>query len=988
MVSRYCSFTLFLLVLSVTGTWGQILPFHKYSIHDGLVSNSVTTIMQDSRGFIWIGGMDGISVYDGAVFKNYTIADGLPFSRINAIIESNKHPGTMWIATNGGGICKFSHGRFTPYRVGSTTLSDRVNSLLEDHTGELWCGTDGGLFRLTGDSLVPFSKEYSGKDFEQLFEEGDSLIWMLSSYRTLLLSEQTGTVRPFEAYPHDTTIVYSMANDHAGNLWLCTIDSALIEVRGTEVVRKLRLPHIQTLSLIEDSDGDFWCGSNSGLIRITAPASSSPSFSNYVVQNGLPDNYIYAGLRDRENNLWFFSLTEALLKLSNRALTRFPISTTAEMGNNENMVVDHAGHVWVANGKTLVEFWQRTDQHWQETEHLLQNGHTTYEPASLQLDNEGMLWVRAQPGSILQYKIQSGTNSSSTLVLSRTLRQGKDFPDRFPFCFVIDNTDRLWVSCVGIGVVRLDLNRPKEKFRLYTDRDGLPDPGVWVMHVDRENKIWTGTYISGAAVFNDSSDRFIPFTTSQGLPDNSVRSIFEDSRGAVWIGTRYGGLAMLMNGKVTVYTKNNGLFSNAITSIAEDSIHRLWIGTISGMQSMSLDEPGTFRSNTELSGTLYYSCLTTKNGFLFATSMEGVTLYDFSHDNPGTVPPPIYITSFRVNEEPVTIQREITLRSNQNNCVIDFVGLSFRDEGETRYRYQLLPGDDDWRQPMRERSVTFAALRPGTYTFGVKAINGAGVESIVPAVITFTVQPPIWQTWWFIAGVTVLIGAVIAIAVRIREQQIIAMERVRSRIASDLHDDVGSGLVRIALLSEVIQRQVTSEQKPQAEGKSSSAFNVASASQNVGTIARELVDAMNDVVWSIDPRNDTLEQYLRRIEAFTSELCDAVGVAVTFEVDVKDRSMNLGIAVVRCLLLVSKEAMTNIVRHAKCRSVTFRLIQHSSPSRLEMSITDDGRGFDMDSLLRINGLRNMKTRAEKIGATLNVSSEINKGTTISMIIPM
>ncbi|MBI3189999.1 MAG: hypothetical protein HYZ33_05060 [Ignavibacteriales bacterium] len=166
----------------------QVLPFQLYTMRDGLASTLVSSVMQDSRGFLWIGTMDGISVFDGREFRNYTLADGLPFSRVNDIIESKKHPGTMWIATNGGGICHFVDGTFSSFRVGSTPISNRVNTLLEDHAGILWCGSDEGLYQRSGDSVVLFHESFSKHSIIQLFEENDSLIWILTESGTFLFS--------------------------------------------------------------------------------------------------------------------------------------------------------------------------------------------------------------------------------------------------------------------------------------------------------------------------------------------------------------------------------------------------------------------------------------------------------------------------------------------------------------------------------------------------------------------------------------------------------------------------------------------------------------------------------------------------------------------------------------------------------------------------------------------------------------------------------
>ena len=383
-----------------------------------------------------------------------------------------------------------------------------------------------------------------------------------------------------------------------------------------------------------------------------------------------------------------------------------------------------------------------------------------------------------------------------------------------------------------------------------------------------------------------------------------------------------------------------------------------------------------------------FSCTAGPNDFIFASTTAGFLIYNSSIDKKNTIPPPVYLTNFQVNQKNVEFGSLLSFPYNRNNCLIDFVGVSMRDGGNMKYEYRLVPGDVKWQSTGGQRSVSFGALKPGHYRFSVKAINADGVASLAPAILEFTINPPYWLTWWFITAVLVLIASGVYLLISIREEQIIAVERVRSRIAADLHDDIGSGLIRIALLAEVIHRQVSEQKGEQRMERDAPAFGVSTTSLKVGTIARELVDAMNDVVWSVDPRNDSLERLIRRIEEYATELCDARGIAIAFTASAKDRSVKLGSQVVRCLLLVSKETVTNIVRHAECRNVSIDIRHEGSPGTITLLVRDDGKGFDAGQLPRVNGLDNMRQRAEKIGATFAISSGPGQGTAIEMEIPL
>jgi signal transduction histidine kinase len=369
-----------------------------------------------------------------------------------------------------------------------------------------------------------------------------------------------------------------------------------------------------------------------------------------------------------------------------------------------------------------------------------------------------------------------------------------------------------------------------------------------------------------------------------------------------------------------------------------------------------------------------------------------MTLYDHSRHRVNTHPPPAYITSFVVNGEALEVASPLTLPYDRNTCVINFIGISLRDPDAVRYRYRLTGVDSAWSAPTAQRSVTFAALRPGTYRFEVRAINADGVESAAPATFSFTIHPPFWQRLWFIGGVAIVLltgfaGAVRYISIQrlqrkvqeLEKERAVQLERERTRdhIARDLHDDVASTLGSVVIYSESLKRQM--EQQGQS----------AELADRIGSLSQEAQEALGDIVWSTSPTHDTLKDFLTRISDVTVEICSFRGIAYTLTMPSTVPDSVLQNDVRKNLLLIFKEAMNNIVKHSAATAIAVTAEVTSEGFRL--TIADNGKGFaveEHDVASRGHGLRNMRKRAEEIGADLTIHSAPGSGSSVAILLKM
>jgi signal transduction histidine kinase len=292
-----------------------------------------------------------------------------------------------------------------------------------------------------------------------------------------------------------------------------------------------------------------------------------------------------------------------------------------------------------------------------------------------------------------------------------------------------------------------------------------------------------------------------------------------------------------------------------------------------------------------------------------------------------------------------------------------------------RYQYRLEGASEDWSQLADQRTVNFANLAPGSYRFQVRAVNAAGVMSQSPASSSFTILRPIWQRWWFLLLAGMSAGLVAYALYRYRVARLVELERVRTRIATDLHDDIGSNLSLIAMVSEVAHQQAKPGDRQMADWLSL-----------VAGTSRETVDSMSDIVWAVNPKRDRIPDLIRRMRRVAEDLFNARHIEFHFAISDQEKDIKLGAETRREVFMIFKEAVNNLVRHSQCTraEVEFQIEQ----SRLRLRLRDDGKGFDLATASDGNGLQSMRRRAENLGAELEVLSRPGAGTTVTLLAPL
>jgi len=963
----------------------QILPFRHYTRTDGLPSNAVTALLQDSRGFLWIGTSGGLSSYDGYAFKKYDRSHGLPTADITCLLESKKNPGRLWVGTSGGGIAILDGERFKSVEISSSGNANIVVSLAEDPSGTLWIATSGGLFRY-GTSVhpvlpMPYLKtgSYVGliDSTSVCLAYADSLVLLTGNGQ---LRSSTSLRRLSHGYITDQQVLTD------GSIIVATSDSTILWFnKSLELLERTSHDFSAIRTIHEDRNGRLWFGTRNGLYAANPDMLSNGAFIRYGKESGLPGEEISALLTDREGNFWIGCA--GLLKLGTSRLLKFPMPDISGAYDNRRAVVDSAGHFWVATRTgRIVEVWRTKTGEWRFHRHQdpdITNGVLFY-------DSHDRLWAKPSGKRLMYFQIIGKGSSPSRLIGKTVQLRGEDFADREWSTFIITKNNHLWSSIGGIGILHGDLNT-SEVVHVYDETDGVPgDLSIRVVYEDRNKNIWLGGFQEGIAVAL-STNRYDPplrtITTDNGLPDNWIRAITQDRNGRIWVGTRRGGIAVQVDDSLRIVSTLNGLANDAVWGLVEEG-DDLWAATQTGFQrirSATLD-PVALQKEFMISGV--GACGSDGRGRLWFATLDAFYLYDDAHNVGISEPPPVHITSVEVNGLPKQDPENVSVGYDENNWTVTFVGLSFHHEGDLRYQYRLVGADERWSPTSETRSVSFSSLVPGEYEFQVRAVTPDGIASTTPDRLSFTIAPPFWATWWFRGFVLACMMGAVGFIYRSRiaklrreelaqrkftDELLASQERERSRIAGELHDSLVQDLL-VAKNRSLIALQKNPD--PVATERELREISE--------TLSRS-IDEVRKVAHNLRPYQLDRLGLTRAIQSLVTAVAESSSIRFSLASEEIDQYF----AGERSILLyrILQEAMNNIVRHAEASSGEISIRRNQST--VSITIRDNGKGFSTDGTNNLGfGLAGISQRVRMMDGTFSIESAPGTGTALHIIIPI
>jgi signal transduction histidine kinase len=526
---------------------------------------------------------------------------------------------------------------------------------------------------------------------------------------------------------------------------------------------------------------------------------------------------------------------------------------------------------------------------------------------------------------------------------------------------------------------------------------------------DAEGNLWVGT--AGAGLHRLRDGEWTAYRKADGLPNENVTSLLADSNGILWIGTDGGGLGRLRQGKWTRITTREGLVSNSLGFLVEDEQGNLWIGSNAGLMRVAKQALNDFaegrarmvpcRAYGRADGLPTGECTTssqpgacyTKEGTLWVPTVQGLAFVKPALLKTNEHAPPVLIESVLFQGQPKNTNalgagppRAVTIPARKEGLEIHFTSLNLAAPERARFKYRLENHETAWTEAGNERIARYSKLPPGDYRFQVTACNEDGVWNPEGSSLGVIVVPPFWQTGWFVSSAALLLlGAIVGVVhffstqrlqrqvERLRHEE--ALERERDRIARDLHDQVGASLTQVALLGELVEAD---KELPR---------EIETHARQICQTARDTTRVLDEIVWTVNPSNDTLDGLVSYICKNAQDFFGVAGLRYRLEIPAQLPAIPIAPDLRHNVFLAAKEAVTNVVRHAQATSAWIRL--RLEPARFTLEIEDNGRGLaGLDPHTTRQGLRNMRQRLEDIGGEFFVGPGADGGTLVRLTAPL
>jgi ligand-binding sensor domain-containing protein/signal transduction histidine kinase len=973
------------------------LPIGSYNATQGLAEGRVNAIVEDSRGFVWFATNGGISRFDGYGFVTWSVRPQVSYRGSFAFDAAPN--GDFWVGS-GKGLRRFGSGgpdRSDLLTPDSTDPS--ISDILRTRSGRLLVLNDAAIYQEAGgtrlESLIIPPGIRSEGGIGAIAEDLSGHLWVAVPSQGLLvyeLSAHGAELRQTVPLPQGASNVNAMVEAPAGFLWVGSNAGLLRYQRsgpaghwtytGAFGVAQ-GIAGREVTALLRRSEGSIWIGTISGISRLAEADALNPRFRNIGRENGLSADRISVLTEDRAGNVWAGTDSAGVMLIKTQGFTTYQESDGIASVALHQVLEDRRGVLTaVGTGNGVIP---RT---------------LTFYDGERFHQNEASIFGSRPPWSWQRFLIQSGSGkwwaatdkglcrfSAASAKELENARPEACYTDEKAFHVFEDSRGDVWASSPNNRLFHWvrDANCV-----LYLSPDGSesPDPKdfgqfISAMAEDRSGNLWLGGWNGG--VYRRTGNRWQHFGAPEGAPRGSISTLLSDSSGRLWIGHARG-LTVVQDAAAPtphfIDYKSNGLQDTSITTVVEDRFGRIWAATVRGVVNLDPATGATHLFSTEdgLPPSTFTSSIRDRSGALWFSSSLGLTRTVPRPDTP-SAPPGVVFTGIRVGDEDYLLPPrgaehvpKIVLDPEKDHVEIQFAAPGVESALALRYQFLLDGADPTWSQPQPGNRVDYRHLTSGSYRFLVRAVGRNGLIGASAAEFDFRILPPFWQRWWFELPLAMAFLSAVYWLHSYRVTHLLAMERMRNNIAADLHDDIGASLARIAVLSEVARVHIESD-PVQADAPL----------RRIGSAARELIDSLNDIVWSIGSAEAGIDSLLVRMREFALDVLEPGGVQFTLSCDEELRGKHIAPDVRRHLLLVFKECIHNTAKHSACRCV--RAALSASPGHLTLTVTDDGCGLPAAAPARGNGIPGMNRRARAMRGEVEISGGPGAGCSVTVRIP-
>ncbi len=732
----------------------QTYNFEYYNVEEGLSQSQVNSIIQDSRGHLWIGTQGGGACkFDGLTFTQFKETDGMSGDIVTDISEDIE--GNIWFTTTWGGTTKYNGRKFLNYTTKDGLSNDRNNCIFTDKAGRVWIGNNNGLSVYNNGTIKNFTKEnndLNGTRVNCITEDNNGNTWIGTNEgvtiflkdKKVFIDKQHGLI---------SNNVLAIKQTSKGDFCIGTDKGLIILLSGSIddsknyefIETPLGKLNIKITDLLETKENELWVSTSENGIYIIP---SSGTYTHLTKKNGLPTNSISSLYQDRSGNIWIGSNGGGLIKYGNRAFTYF--NEVDGLNNNGvfSIVEDDDNNIWISTGDEGVYKYNN----YESVQYNKNNGLKSNTVRSSVKDKKGNIWfatlnglTKYSKGTFKTYTTADGLASNETKVL------------------LVDKKDNLWIGTNGGGLSVYN----GVTFKNYTNKNGLPHNYVHSLFQDSKSNIWIGT---GMGVVKYSNEKFHSYMGAKGFCNNYIGSITEDKFGHLWFGTdrcvvRYDGLDFKSIGI------EDGLSSGVIYLLHADKNGHVWVGTNNGIDRITFDSYGqisTIKNYKSKQGFKGVECNSRAiyedhNNNLWIGTVKGVVKYNPAEDKTNVFAPLTHINNIKLFFEDVdwlsysrelypwnNLPKNLILKHDNNHLTFEFSAINLILPEEVQYRFKLENFDDKWYQSTNKTSATYSNLPHGDYIFKVIARNEDGVWNQEPATYSFSISSPWWKEWWAI----------------------------------------------------------------------------------------------------------------------------------------------------------------------------------------------------------------------------------------------
>jgi signal transduction histidine kinase/ligand-binding sensor domain-containing protein len=968
----------------------QQYPFIHYSPKDGMINNRTRMMYQDSKGLLYIATYGGLSVYDGSRFTNYTTDNGLPTNTVNDVIEMGND--SIWIVPNAAGINCMVNGRLSRLQT-NNGFYPVINKMFRSSYGSYYALADEGLFRFEKNlfTRIPL-RDADGRDaggfFKNAVEQNEKLFLLTDANVQPAAGPGRLMVYSFkddEVIMSRNLAAYFLVIAPDGNILVSTklgikaMDKKALQENKIRFV-PLSRPYQAAAKLVAsymyfDNQQNLWLCSSGGVIKIDRQG----NVKKFNSGNGLTTDNQSSVFQDKENTMWFTNEQTGISKLVN-AQFEFYYRLKPGFQTTDIFAQNSTDSVWFLDGVNNRLLLQSNNK--------LKEFNLVKPPISPPYHFffvSGHRYYLTDLFNIYECRFLSGDNVGISLIHNDpTLNVNSAYS-----CLQSDNQGNLLLSSETITVLQPNKKIVSYPLGYFAD----------AFKVTSKNRLWVATRgqnIFEFSIHADSARQYLKLlnTYNKGLPEMSPRSITVDQSGNVWVGSRDNGLFCLFFDSLRrlkswkQITTKDGMSDNFINYLHADSENCVWACSQGGLDKIRIKNGNYLIENITRSNNVYQyisKVQTSKGNVHWVVTAGGVIKINRDSSLPTHFLPAIMLRTIDEGNERIDVRAgPVSLSYKQNNLRFSMAVPSFIDEGPIRYSYKLEgSGERKWSEPSSQTVINFAGLSPGVYTLKAKAsfINGRYEDSETS--FSFSILPPWWQREWFRGLILFLALGLLIYVVRsyyqgkLKKQRFEiekkeAIKQERTRIATDMHDDLGAGLARIRFLSESIRRKNPDDPSFLPE------------ITKISSYSDEMIEKMGEIVWAMNEKNDTMADLFAFTRSYSADYLQNHGIDYKIELPPETGMLLLNGEARRTIFLAVKESLFNIVKHAHATRVNIRFQMNDG---LDIEIRDNGQGIDLEKLRpHGNGLLNIRNRIQSIKGRVEILNE--NGTVIKFSIPV